>query len=262
MAARNQALRFLSCALLLLSASCKLNASIDANEAPRADAGPDQVVMFAGTPVTVTLNGAASSDRDGKVSRWVWQSVDPSVTVTVPPATPYMPTVTLGEGRWGFNLWVQDDDGAISDPDQVVIAVGVELEGPLSGVATGEAGAPAPVVDVSMFNPDQACLDASVGLDETCAACVCTPMASAGCSELVTGCAADPMCKAVYDCSIANGCTGSACYTGGCMAEIDAASGGDPLNNCNAAMPASSSCAASAAISACRMMNCAAACGD
>jgi hypothetical protein len=88
-----------------------------------------------------------------------------------------------------------------------------------------------------------------------------------GCADAVANCAdnADAdfamLCGAVLDCSNENMCSGAACYTGGCMAEIDEASGGDPAGNCDATMPDSSACAAAGAITACKMANCATACG-
>ncbi|MDD9938825.1 MAG: hypothetical protein OXT09_34875 [Myxococcales bacterium] len=244
--------------LLVLTGGCKLNATIDDNHPPVAMAGLDQELAFAGTPVTVNLDGRGSSDIDGRLTQFIWRSVDPAIVH--PPPMPTT-TVTLGEGRYGFNLWVRDNNDAFSDVDQVVIAVGVPLDGPLSGTGdpAGMAGAAAP--DPSMFMPDPACMAVNSDMNAACAACTCSPNAMGGCSEQVVTCSGDPLCQAVFECSNVNMCNGSACYTGGCMAEIDTASGGDPLNNCDATMPASSACAAAGAISACKAESCAAACG-
>jgi hypothetical protein len=244
------------------SFGCKLNASVDANAPPVAVAGEDQVLDFDGAPVSVTLDGTASFDSDGEITGFLWRSVDP--TLEDPPAASTV-TVSLGRGRWGFNLWVSDDQSAVSDPDLVVIAVGVPLEGPING--TPGAGAAADAGSPADFMPDPACEAMNMDTNATCRACTCTPSAMGGCADEVSFCADNPdatfamLCGALLDCSNENMCSGAACYTGGCMAQIDEASGGDPAGNCDATMPESSACAGASAITACKMANCADACG-
>ena len=88
-----------------------------ANEAPTADAGPDQTGTLAAgqTTIDVTLNGMGSSDPDGDTLSYSWTgSPNPSDEVS--------PTVSLGEGTHSFTLTVTDPSGA-SDTDTVVVTV-------------------------------------------------------------------------------------------------------------------------------------------
>jgi hypothetical protein len=263
----------LAAVMALTATGCKTNAAVDRNSAPTAMAGDDQALMFNGTPVSVTLNGAASNDHDGSIAGYLWQPVDPSLGEL--PRTA-MVTVMLGQGRWGFNLWVVDDDGAVSVPDQVVIAVGVPLEGPLNGtpdadgaagMAGGGAGMGAGAGSPDDFMPDATCLMQNQDTNALCQACTCHPSAMGGCADEVAFCAANAdattamLCKALLDCSNANMCSGSACYTEGCMMEIIDAALGDPTNNCDPTMPSLSGCAAASAITACKTANCPAECG-
>jgi len=93
--------------------------SVD-NQAPVADAGPDQLGVEANT--LVTLDGSGSSDPDGDSLGYHWSQVSgPSVTLSdtniVNPT--FTPTV---KGNYEFELLV--DDGALtSSPDTVLISV-------------------------------------------------------------------------------------------------------------------------------------------
>ena len=86
------------------------------NQAPVANAGPDQTIQCAGTNTAVLLNGAASSDPDGDALRYEWRhgstvlAVTPTVTVAVP------------FGVTTFTLRVTDTHGAVSE-DTVVVTV-------------------------------------------------------------------------------------------------------------------------------------------
>ena len=61
--------------LLILAAGCREDPLVDSiNVAPLANAGPDQVAEFIGTPVTVLLDGSGSTDEDGEVVSWRWFS--------------------------------------------------------------------------------------------------------------------------------------------------------------------------------------------
>jgi archaellum component FlaG (FlaF/FlaG flagellin family) len=89
-----------------------------ANQAPSANAGPDQTInLGAGqASVSVTLNGSGSSDPDGSIATYNW-------TGNPDPANVVMPVVNLGAGTHTFTLVVTDNDGAASAPDSVTITV-------------------------------------------------------------------------------------------------------------------------------------------
>ena len=87
-----------------------------ANQAPIADAGPDQVVTVApGDTAMVTLDGSGSSDPDGDPLTFTW-------TDSFGTAMGVMPTVTLGPGVHTITLTVDDGRGGM-DTDTVEITV-------------------------------------------------------------------------------------------------------------------------------------------
>ena len=88
------------------------------NQAPTADAGPDQTLTLAGgqTSAAVTLDGSGSSDPDGSVAGYTWTgNPDPAETAN--------PTLDLVAGSYTFSLVVTDDDGASSVADTVTVTV-------------------------------------------------------------------------------------------------------------------------------------------
>ena len=125
-------------------AGCHENLVFETNNAPVADAwvvGFDQDVEeiafeFDGSPVSVTLDGSRSTDSDGTVVRYTWlsgtQAPDGGAGRIGPnPDDVAQPTVELTEqGRWIFSLWVEDNQGGVSDPDIVEIVVGEVAEAP------------------------------------------------------------------------------------------------------------------------------------
>jgi PKD repeat protein len=84
------------------------------NEAPVANAGPDQTVTFRGRNASVTLDGSASADPEGGVLSYLWildgQTVGTSATVQL----------NLTAGVYTFYLSVTDDHGA-AHVDSVVV---------------------------------------------------------------------------------------------------------------------------------------------
>ena len=88
------------------------------NQAPVADAGPDQNVTDSdgSGSESVTLNGSASSDPDGTISSYVWNEGAAQIGTGVTPA------VTLATGTHTIYLTVTDNNGATAT-DTVVVTV-------------------------------------------------------------------------------------------------------------------------------------------
>ena len=108
------------------------------NQAPKADAGVDQVHQLeAGqTSLTVTLDGRGSTDQDGSVVDYIWQGMpDPDDVVS--------PSISLGEGKHEYTLVVVDDQGESSASDRVQITVNAaptEPPPPVNQAPTADAG--------------------------------------------------------------------------------------------------------------------------
>jgi hypothetical protein len=218
-----------------------------------------KAIPYMSTPLVFTLDGSMSSDDDGTIVKYLWLQTDvpanvrndagitSMATFAGDPPPEQSPQVTLGEGHYQYSLWVTDDEGTISAP------------------ATLEFTIETPTT----FMPDPVCAMTYMSAIPECVDCVCTPNAMMGCLDSFTACYqnADPMfvtlCTAVVDCARMMGCTGSACYTAGCMAQIDAAATymGGTLADCQGDA-ALNPCAASAQLGACTsaMGTCVAAC--
>lgn len=215
----------------------------------------EEAIPFMGTPITFTLDGSMSSDKDGTIVKYLWLQTDvppnarydagvmnlatsagDPMTFTDDPMPVPSPQVTLGEGHHQFSLWVTDDEDTISAP------------------ATLEFTIETPAI----FMPDATCKAMYMSAIPECVDCVCTPTAMMGCLDDFAACYqnADPtfvtLCTAIVDCARTMGCTGSACYTAGCMAQIDAAAAynGGALADCQGD-PALNPCAASAVLGVC-----------
>jgi len=95
-----------------------VNPAAPGNQAPTANAGPNQTVTLASgqTTIPVTLNGSGSSDPDGTIATYNWTGNPDPVNVV-------SPTVDLGVGSFTFTLVVTDNNGDSSVPDTVVITV-------------------------------------------------------------------------------------------------------------------------------------------
>ncbi len=95
------------------------------NNAPTANAGPDQSVTE--NTVGVTLDGTGSSDSDGTIASYAWTQTA-GTTVTLSDVTASQPTFTapsvvaVGE-TLTFSLIVTDDDGSDSTADTVDITI-------------------------------------------------------------------------------------------------------------------------------------------
>lgn len=180
--------RFFAAVLVLCSAGCREDNLVpDPNRTPEAvarviaengdsvdetvDGGGGPRFAFDGTPVEIQLDGSRSSDVDGEIRDYRWLSgttdVDAGGGRLIPedqdagwPRDAAKPTVRLGEGVWTFTLWVEDDDGAISQPDTITFTVGDPAP-----------AAPPPSDDEAIAQ----CVDGVVEtVPEACKQCVCT----------------------------------------------------------------------------------------
>lgn len=92
------------------SITVKVNPAV-ANKAPVANAGANTTVTL---PVnSVTLDGSASKDADGKITKYAWKKLSGPVAGAISGATLAKSTVTgLAAGTYVFSLTVTDDDNA------------------------------------------------------------------------------------------------------------------------------------------------------
>jgi hypothetical protein len=215
-------------ALCLALAGCFEQVVVDPNNAPVAlaravdpatnmpVAGMVQV-PYNGAPATVTLDGMGSTDDDGHITRYQWQSgnsdPDAGMSRSVPageamdwPADRGRTDVALEQGQWTFVLYVQDDKGVYSDPDTIVVNVGTD-----------------PVME---------CADMIVdGVADACKLCMC---AIESCRPMVIESACNAECWALIQCIGANcpnfqmmaAMSDFSCLTGNCMAQYTANMGG------------------------------------
>ena len=126
--------------------SCQTSFSVNipsapVNQAPDANAGPDQVIEQTGPgAMSVTLDGSGSSDPDGDPLTYNW-SGDAS-------ANGVSPVVNLNPGIHNITLTV--DDGTDNDTDSVQITVQDTIAPTISvSDRTEEATGPSQSVDVS-----------------------------------------------------------------------------------------------------------------
>lgn len=87
----------------------------DSNNAPIANAGPDQTLTLDGNAVKVKLDGSASRDSDGDKVSYLWRENGAQI------AKDAKPKVALGAGPHVITLEVSD--GKASSTDSVTIAV-------------------------------------------------------------------------------------------------------------------------------------------
>ena len=90
------------------------------NQAPVADAGPDQTrTVTPGNLASVTLNGTGSTDPDGTISQYIWSW---TISGQLRQATGATPTISLPVGQHSIQLVVYDGQLG-SQADTVVITV-------------------------------------------------------------------------------------------------------------------------------------------
>jgi hypothetical protein len=216
------------------SSGCRdapLAENVDSNMAPIAHAGPMQAVEYAGSPVTVKLDGSGSIDPDGTIVTYRWlsgNSPDGGTGRSGPnPADEISPTVTLDAGVWVFTLWVIDDEGAASEPSAVMIKVGNELT-------------PGAIE----------CIDKSLQtISQACRTCLCT--VSDACVDAIKAC--DDKCWAFYTCiqqqcgdTIGDTAALTDCVRANCTAFFSGVGKYMPLETCIIPPPCADPCSASA----------------
>ena len=240
---KENAMRFgqaLLCATaLVVSVGCRENPLVpEGNILPTANAGPDQMLDYAGAPVTVTLMGSGSTDDDGLIETYRWLSGDlapdggvgdRAIPAGVPANWPddvMNPTVVLEQGKYLFSLWVTDNEGATSEPDTVEIRVGSD---PVAECIAGVVPEVAPA----------------------CTACMCA-MESCQAAVVATGC--DVACWGLIQCLGANCPNFSVsnpasimCLTMMCGAEYTASMGGATPMGATAAGACARACPADCA---------------
>ena len=126
------------------------------NEAPVADAGPDQTMVDdddSGDEV-VTLDGSGSNDPDGTIVSYSWSEDGTEV------ATGEQPTVTLDVGTHTIVLTVTDGD-SLTDTDSVTITVNA----PDNEAPVADAGPDQTVIDEDGSGDEEVTLDGSVSSD-------------------------------------------------------------------------------------------------
>lgn len=96
--------------------------STTTNKAPVANAGVDRTILLASGINRVTLDGIASSDPDGTLSKYTWTKVSgPSCTLLVKSFTQTYAAHLL-KGTYVFRLTVTDNKGA-TDTDDMTVTV-------------------------------------------------------------------------------------------------------------------------------------------
>jgi hypothetical protein len=111
--------------ICLLIVACQKELSCEdcnlANRPPVAVAGADQIIILPRD--SVLLNGAGSTDPDGRVIRWQWTKVAGPASLNIRRTDSATTSVTrLAQGIYQFELRVTDDKGA-SATDTVQIQV-------------------------------------------------------------------------------------------------------------------------------------------
>jgi hypothetical protein len=88
-----------------------VNGVVSANQAPTANAGPDQTSIL---PVNLTLSGSGT-DPDGTIASYQWTKIagPASAGTILSPTLPVTLISTLLQGVYQFELRVTDDQGAI-----------------------------------------------------------------------------------------------------------------------------------------------------
>jgi len=104
--------------------SCEKESSCEGckgNKPPIAVAGPDQVITLPAD--SISLDGSASNDPDGKISEWLWTKISGPASFAIANATSAKTLVkNLAAGAYKFELTVTDDKSASAkDTMQLIV---------------------------------------------------------------------------------------------------------------------------------------------
>lgn len=121
-------LKFSACILLTgitVIVSCQKERScencINGNQPPIANAGPDQLITL--PTDSISLDGNASNDPDGKISEWLWIKISgPASFTIIKPSDSATKVKALVTGTYQFELKVTDGGGLFSK-DTVQVGV-------------------------------------------------------------------------------------------------------------------------------------------
>jgi len=129
---------------------------VQSNQAPVANAGPDQTVIDndRNGSEEVTLDGSGSSDPDGNIVSFVWTEGATQI------ATGVNPKVTLSVGTHNITLTVTDN-GGLTDTDTVTITV----SSPANQPPVANAGPDQTVIDNDRNGSEEVTLDGSGSSD-------------------------------------------------------------------------------------------------
>lgn len=96
------------------------NANTPANQPPVARAGTDMAITLPTN--SVTLNGSASSDPDGTISKYLWSKVSGPTTFLIASTGSAITVVSnLVAGTYVFRLTVTDNNGATANDDITIV---------------------------------------------------------------------------------------------------------------------------------------------
>src|SRR5262249_33588124 len=96
------------------------------------------------SPLTVTLDASGSSDADGSVASYTFDSGDGT---TAGPQAGATATHVYGTGSWPARVTVTDDRGAVSAPSApLTVSVGPPNQPPTAALALTPANGPAPLL--------------------------------------------------------------------------------------------------------------------
>lgn len=133
------------------------NTNVPANKPPVANAGADLSITLPTN--SVTLNGSASKDSDGYISKYAWSKVSgPSQFMILSPSSAITIINNLVAGTYVFRLTVTDNTGATANDDITVIVLNATSPGNQPPVAI-------PGNDFSVQLPKPITLDGSNSYD-------------------------------------------------------------------------------------------------
>jgi hypothetical protein len=107
------------------------------NEAPVADAGPDQTIVLPNSNTkstgSVRLDGSGSYDPDGTIVSYSWMKIDGASAVTINNVNTNAPTVSgLQAGQYTFEITVTDNVGAVGKDMVTIFVQPASAQGPVA----------------------------------------------------------------------------------------------------------------------------------